>query len=245
MTDEAATRCGRPRLETLAEAEARNLKRIDALFDREPEIAVRLEACEREARCGMIVCAVCARKFRFGLIRKLLRLGRLRRGPHEWATVCIDTIPEGALADVNLHHARDRLRQRLRRSGFAGSILAGILEVSWLDRRREWVLHIHLLAIRVPEGAWDALEDKLAASDSVDPLDVAALENPERQISYSIKFVTYHRPGKAGLGARAPARPLPPDRLAELARWWSRYQFDDFVFLLGAHRQGDRIEPWA
>jgi hypothetical protein len=57
-----AKRGGLPQLKTLAEAEARNLARIDALFDRGPEIAARLEACERGARCGVIVCAVCARR---------------------------------------------------------------------------------------------------------------------------------------------------------------------------------------
>ena len=41
-----------PQLETVAEAEAHNLARIDALFDREPDTAVKLEACGREARCA-------------------------------------------------------------------------------------------------------------------------------------------------------------------------------------------------
>ncbi|MGO9741545.1 MAG: hypothetical protein ACLPN5_08550 [Roseiarcus sp.] len=30
-------------------------------------------------------------------------------------------------------------------------------------------------------------------------------------------------------------------RLAELARWWALYSFDDFVFLYGARRRGGRI----
>jgi hypothetical protein len=41
-----------PQLETLAQAEAENLRRIDALADRAPDIAAALEACDRKARCG-------------------------------------------------------------------------------------------------------------------------------------------------------------------------------------------------
>jgi hypothetical protein len=232
-----------PRLESVAEAEARNLTRIDALFDREPEIAVKLEACARGARCGTLACAVCARRFRFALIRETLRIARLEVGHHQWATIHLETIPVGSLPDVSVKRARERLRQRLQRTGFHGSILIGLIEVSWLARDRVWLLHVHVVAIHVLPEAWDALEKKLAKSGRADPLDVDDLEDPERQISYSFKFVTYHRPGKNGREGRARAYPLPPDRLAELATWWSRYTFDDLVFLYGARRRGGRIVP--
>jgi hypothetical protein len=103
------------------------------------------------------------------------------------------------------------------------------------------VLHVHLLAIRVPQEAWDSLEEKLATTGRADPLDVDDLNDPERQISYSFKFVTYHRPGKNGREGRARAHPLPPDRLAELAKWWSKNQLSDFVFLYGARRRWGSI----
>jgi len=59
--------------------------------------------------------------------------------------------------------------------------------------------------------------------------------------SPTIKFVTYHRPGKNGREGRARAHPLPPDRLAELAKWWSKNQLSDFVFLYGARRRWGSI----
>ena len=46
--------------------------------------------------------------------------------------------------------------------------------------------------------------------------------------------------GRDGWG-RSPAVPLPADRLAEFARWWSPCTFDDFPFLFGARRRGGRI----
>jgi hypothetical protein len=127
---DVARRRDLPQLETHAEAVARNLARIDALFDRAPEIAATLEACERGARCGMIICAVCARSFRFPLIREVLRIASSQPGNHEWVTIYLETLPEGSLLEASLKRVRDRLRQSLQRSGFAGSILIGLIEVS-------------------------------------------------------------------------------------------------------------------
>ena len=82
---------------------------------------------------------------------------------------------------------------------------------------------------------------KLAATGRADPLDVEDLNDPERQISYMFKFVTYHRPGKIGRDGRARAYPLPPDRLAELATWWWKYQFSDFVFFTAPVAEGAKL----
>jgi hypothetical protein len=70
---------------------------------------------------------------------------------------------------------------------------------------------------------------------------VARSRNPERQLSYWIKFHTYFRPKPPSGGVRPPAVPLPPDRLAELARWWVGHALDDFIFLFRAKRRGGRI----
>jgi hypothetical protein len=236
-------RRARPRLETVAQAEARNAARIKALSNHAPEIAAEIEACKHDALVPLIICAVCSRRFRFPLIRELLRIARSEPGDHQWVTIYLETIPECALPEVNVKRVRDRLRKSLQRSGFAGSILIGGIEVSWLTRDRVWVLHVHLLAIRVPPGAWESLEQKLAETGRSDPLDVDDLNNPERQISYTIKYVTYHRPGKIGPDGHARAYPLPPDRLAELAHWWAHYTHSDFIFLYGARRRGGHIVP--
>jgi hypothetical protein len=232
---------GLPQLETVAEAEARNQRRIDDLVDREPEIAATLEACGPAAFCCSIVCAVCSRRFRRGFIRELVRIAKSYEGAREFATIHLQTIPEGSLPGARIKPALDRLRKRLQRSGFAGSILVGGVEVAWLARDRLFVLHLHIAAFGVAREAWAALEGRLAGSGRSDPLDVAALNNPERQLSYALKFATYHRPGKIGRNDRAQAYPLPRDRLAELAVFWSRYCFGDFVFLYGARRRGGRI----
>ena len=93
----------------------------------------------------------------------------------------------------------------------------------------------------MPSAAWKRLRGALRGIGPKFPVKVQRLRNPERQISYIIKFHTYFRPKSRSGGARSPAVPLPPDRLAELAKWWSGYQFDDFIFLFGAKRHGDQI----
>ena len=69
---------GRLRIETLAQAEVQNLRRIDMLVDRVPDIAAALEACDRKARCGLVICAVCSRAYRFDDF--VFLVGAKRRG---------------------------------------------------------------------------------------------------------------------------------------------------------------------
>jgi hypothetical protein len=225
----------------LEEAQDRNQKRVDALVDRVPEIAATLEACDPHARCSLVICAVCSRRYRFRLIREVLAIAKKYGGQHKVATLYMETFPAGTLAAADIKREHDRLRKRLQRSGFAGSHLIGGTEVEWDSASRNWILHVHLLAIGVPPAAWKRLRRALRGVGPKFPVKVQRLLNPERQISYSIKFHPYFRP-KSRIGAvRPPAVPLPPDRLAELAAWWSGYRFDDFIFLFGAKRHGGQV----
>jgi hypothetical protein len=237
----ATTLPGRPQLETLAQAEARNRQRIDVLVDRTPEIAAALEACDSDALCCLMICAVCSRRYRFRLIRRLLAIAKSRPGQHQDATIFLEAVPARKLATAKIERAHNRLRKQLVRNGFKGSHLVGGTEVEWDSATRTWILHVHLLAIGVPPAAWKRLRRTLRGVGPKYPVKARRLRNPEAQISYAVKFVTYFRPGARRGGTRPPAVPLPPDRLAELAMWWSGYRFADFIFLFGAKRQGDRI----
>ena len=121
----------RPQLETLAEAQERNLQRIEALTDRAPDIAAALEECDEDALCCLVICAICSRRYRFRFIRRLLAIARSRPGQHEIATLYLATFPAGKLATANIKREHERLRKRLQRSGLAGSLLIGGTEVGW------------------------------------------------------------------------------------------------------------------
>ena len=81
----------RPQLETLAEAQAQNLRRVDALTNRTPEIAAALEGCNPDAFCGLVICAGCSRHYRFPLIREFLDIAKSFGGQHEIATIYLET----------------------------------------------------------------------------------------------------------------------------------------------------------
>jgi hypothetical protein len=232
-----------PVLETLVEAEARNLRLIDELVDREPDIAVALEACCPQSPCGLPGCGACSDEYLEPFNGELLRVQDLYEGPHEIATIFLATFPAGSLAAADIDRAHDRLRKKLERSGFAGSILIGGTEAGWSAHKARWIFHLHLLAIGVPKAAWVTLRAALGGSGPTIPLKVQPLRDTEYQTSYVLKFVTCHWPGKRGPVGRGGARPLPPALLAELATWWCRYRFEDFVFMFGAKRFGGRIVP--
>ena len=238
----ATTFAGRPHLETLAQAEAQNLQRIDALADRAPEIAAALEGCDPAALCCLVICAVCSRRYRFRLIRELLGIAKSYPGQHEFATIYLDSSAVGKLVEADIRRVHDRLRKLLHRTGFAGALLIGSTEAKWDSATRSWLLHVHVLAIGAPPAAWKRLKKALRGAGPKFPVKVQLLRNPERQISYKIKFHTYFRP-RSRMGGVLPAASFPPTRLAELAEWWSGYTFEDFAFLLGAKRRGGRIYP--
>ena len=94
------TFAGRLRLETLADARARNQQRIDNLTGRAPEIASALEKCRPGTPCDMLICAHCSRAYRSGWIRGALAIGKSYPGQHQFATIYLDAFP--AMGDILL-----------------------------------------------------------------------------------------------------------------------------------------------
>ena len=165
-----------------------------------------------------------------------------RWGPAAWSRHSISSIIRPvSLNRPTRNRSKNSLRKLLDRCGLNGAVLAGGIEVAWQARHQRWLVHAHLLMHGVDENGWAQLEKAYSGSDVNDPVARDPLNDEDRQISYLVKFVTYHRPGKRR-GNRPPrAYPLPAMRLAELASWWSRYRHEDFLFLYGARRRGTRI----
>jgi hypothetical protein len=230
------------RIETLAEAEQRNETRIDQfLAHGASEIARIIARCDGidGNGCGQPGCAVCARGHRLKAIKQLLNLAASRKAYRYVVTLYLEHHPLGQLQQADPRRIKESLRKRLDRCGLKGAIFAGGIEVAWQARRQRWLVHAHLLMIGVDENGWAQLKKAYSGSEVDDPAVRDPLNDEDRQISYLVKFVTYHRPGKR-LGNRPPrAYPLPAMRLAELATWWSRYRLQDFLFSYG--RRGKKI----
>ena len=67
---------------------------------------------------------------------------------------------------------------------------------------------------------------------------VQELRDPAAQISYLLKFTTFHRPGSQNGSRRPRAVPLPDDALKQLTLWRARHGFFDFLFMIGLRRRG-------
>jgi hypothetical protein len=224
-----------PGKETRRQAEEWNEERLKVLLPRLPDVGRALLKCDGERhRCSLPICAVCARAYRQGPIAQLHALANAYPGPHEVATIYLDLFGPGSLADADLPRTREMSRRRLDRAGFKGAIVVGGIEVAWQEKWQRWLLHAQVLAIGVDPNAWAQLEAALKKSGTAKPVKVVGLRDPDEQLSYCIKFVTYHQPGRRLV-------PLTRDRLVELAAWWSRHRFEDFLFAYGARRRGDRV----
>jgi hypothetical protein len=172
---------------------------------------------------------------------QLRELAASYEGPHMIATIYLDRFPPGQLATANLKRAHDFLRKRFDRAGLKGATFVGGTEPAWQAKHQRWLLHAHLLAIGVTEADWDRLDQSWADSGTGDPIETDELRDLGKQLSYLVKFHTYHKPGQSRANRRALAYGLPDDRLAELATWSSQYRLDDFLFLYGARRRGKKI----
>jgi hypothetical protein len=224
-----------PGRETRYEAEERNEDRLKVLLPRLPDVGRALLKCDGERhRCSLPICAVCARAYREGPIARLHALANAHPGPHEVATIYLDLFPPGSLADADVGRAHEMFRKRLDRAGFKGAIVVGGIEVAWQEKWQRWILHAQVLAIGVDPHAWTQLEAALEKSGTADPVMPKPLRDPDAQLSYCIKFATYHQPGRRRV-------PLPGERLVELAAWCSRHRFEDYLFAYGARRRGGQL----
>ncbi len=211
-----------------------NDKRLKVLVPRLPGVARALLKCDGDHPCRLPICAVCARAYREGPIAQLHALANAYVGPHQTATIYLGLLGPGSLAAADPPRISEMLRKRLDRAGFKNAIVVGGIEVAWQENWQRWIVHAQVLAIGVDAVTWDQLEASLKDSGTAKPVLRKLLSNPDVQLSYCIKFVDYHRPGRNRV-------PLKPDRLVELAAWCSRYRFQDFLFAYGARRRGGRL----
>jgi hypothetical protein len=224
-----------PGRETQADAERLNDEQLHVLLPRLPAVGRAVRQCDgKYHRCGLPICAICARDYRVDPIAQLHALAHAYPGPHEVATLYLVLFAPGFLRDADLWRAKEMLRKRLDRAGFKGAVIVGGIEVAWQEKHQRWLLHAQVLAIRVAADAWTRLEAALDDSGTDDPVRSVPLRDPDEQLSYCVKFITYHQPGRRKVG-------LPPGRLVELAAWQSQYRFEDFLFAYGARRRGGRL----
>ena len=200
-------------------------------------IAEYLQECRAGYyECNKPFCPVCARQFRRWFIGELLRVTKGRKNIQTY-TVLLKEAPKDKIDTLDFAPFR-ALRKRLQRSGLAKVPVIGGFEIVYKAAKRVWVLHTNLVMIGGNKSAHKKFKQTFAGDEIERPVLRAKLKDRAEQLSYILKFGTYHRPHEQHGSARSQAKPLNPSEHAALLKWMSRFEFEDFLLLISARRQG-------
>jgi hypothetical protein len=230
----------RRQIESKAKALEYRGSNLRALRSRDDLLVESISRCSAAYPCAEILCPPCARRYRLWLTSTLLDLAT--QGPPAFiATILLDAVKGRALKKVELGVLHGRVRKRLIRAGVEAAI--GGTEASYEAKENRWIIHLHLFVFESLEHGRSKLRE--AFSDSIFDRAVVCqcLRNPIAQISYLQKFSTYHRPGQSGPSNRGRAYPMKPEQIDQLAHWTRHLRFEDFLFVLGLRRRGQRFDP--
>jgi hypothetical protein len=226
------------RFETVDDARARRDAELER-FEQIPGLAHaadRLLWCSAESPCAEVYCAVCGRQFRRWLIGQALR--HQSGLDLQVVTVALELAPTNRLTDCDLLLVKRRAAQRVRRAAPSAKFVLGGIEAEYRQGDDSFLIHAHLLVSQLPPDQLEALRSAFADIDVMRAVKVQELRDPAAQISYLLKFTTFHRPGSQNGSRRPRAVPLPDDALKQLTLWRARHGFFDFLFMIGLRRRG-------
>jgi hypothetical protein len=221
-------------------------RRSQALLERDRRskaYGVYLQDCrDGYYQCDKTYCPQCARTFRHYLTGQLLRLNSEFEGEVRILVVLLETAPKGKLLKLEIKRYQHSLRKRLARAGLGEVPVIGGFEMYYRARSKEWVLHVNLAIFGGNEKALRKFEDGFPGDEIYRPVRRDDLHDDAEQLSYILKFTTYHRPHQQRGSKKAKAVPLNPAEHFELVRWMAQYEFSDHLLLFNARRRGASIE---
>lgn len=229
------------RFETVADS----LSRRDAELARFKKIAGlthvvdRIFDCSASSPCAEVNCPMCTRSFRRWLTGQALQYSESIS--LEVYTLALELVPRGKLENCDLPVVKDRVAQRFRRAALSVKFVLGGIEAEYQHSNDAFIVHAHLLVSQLPRDEKKALRSAFANIDAKRTAKIQPLRDAPRQISYLLKFATYHRPGSQTGSRRAAAFPLPDHALKALTLWRARHSLMDFVFMMGFRRKGSDL----
>ncbi len=225
------------RFESAEDARAqrdKDYERLDRLGQR--DAAKALFMCEPGDPCGRPYCAACGRQFRRWLIGQALRL---QAGLDlNVITIAIELVPTKRLEDCDVLAVKRRVTQRFRRAAPSAEFVLGGVEADYREEDDTFLIHAHLLVSPMPRDEMKALRSAFADIGVTRAVKVQSLRDPAAQVSYLLKFPTFHRPGPQNGSRRSRPVPLPDHALEQLTLWRARHGFMDFVLMMGLRRRG-------
>jgi hypothetical protein len=228
------------RFETLADtrAESERSEQLLRYFSGgSKELAEFLQECrEGYYQCNRPFCPICAWAFRRWLIGELLRVTQGSDAVRIY-TVLLKEAPHDKINNLDSTPFRHFLRKRLERAGLGKVPVIGGFEIVYKANRRVWVLHVNLVVIGGKKSAHNKFKRDFENSEMERPIIRKRLKDPPEQLSYILKFSTYHRPHEQHGPSRSEAKPLNPREHAALVKWMAQFEFEDFLFLVNARRE--------
>jgi hypothetical protein len=233
------------RFETLADARQeskRSEKLLRSVVGDNNYIAACLQRCRAgELECGQSLCPICGRHFRRWFIGELFRVTKGNQRVQVY-TVLLKKAPKNEIDTLDPTPFKHSLRKRLVRCGLGSVPVIGGFEIVYKADKRAWVLHINLVVLGGDEKARKTFEESFKGGDIDRPIMGAVLSDAHEQLSYILKFTTYHRPHEQHGSHKARALPLNPREHHALLKWMAQFEFQDFLFLMNAKRQsGNKI----
>jgi hypothetical protein len=229
------------RFETLADAQQESERReqlLRSFTGGNKELAELLQECRAgDYECNRLFCPICARVFRRWFIGELLRITKGRE-PVRIYTVLLEKAPQDKINDLDPTTVQHRVRKQLERAGLGNVPVIGGIEIVYKARKRVWLLHANLVMIGGKKAARKKFTQGFKGGDIERPITRARLKKPAKQLSYILKFTTYHRPYEQQGSRKSEAKPLNPKEHAALLKWMSKFEFKDFLLLINARRQG-------
>jgi hypothetical protein len=236
-----ADRARGKRFETLADAQQeseRSEQLLRSFTGGSKELADFLAECRAgDYECTRPFCPICARVFRRWFIGELLRITKGRE-PVRIYTVLLEEAPRDKINDLDPTTVQHRLRKQLQRAGLGKVPVIGGIEMVYKARKRVWLLHVNLVMIGGKKAARKKFAQGFKGGDIERPITRARLKKPAKQLSYVLKFSTYHRPYEQQSSTKSEAKPLNPKEHAALVKWMSQFEFQDFLVLVNARRKG-------
>jgi hypothetical protein len=239
-----ATQTRGERFETLADARAESA-RSEQLLRSFPggnkELAEFLQECRAgDYECDKPFCPICARVFRRWFVGELLRVTKPNEAVRIY-TVLLKEAPQHNINNLDPTPFRHSMRKRLERAGLGKVPVIGGFEIVYKAQRRVWVLHVNLVMIGGKKSAHNKFKQGFKNGAVERPIMGAKLKDRAEQLSYILKFSTYHRPHEQHGPSRSDAKPLNPREHAALVTWMSQFEFNDFLFLVNARREASKV----
>jgi hypothetical protein len=158
------------------------------------------------------------------------------------ATVLLEAAASDKIDALDPGRHRSRLRRRLQNAGLGDLPVVGGFEMIYRAREKQWILHINLVIVGATEQALAKFKKSFDESTIERPVLEVPVKDRAEQLSYVLKFTTYHRPYKQTGPSKSQAMSLNAPEHYALVKWMSQLEFHELMFLFNARRLGSTIE---